>query len=125
MRLTQVRLISLGIKAVQLEPNDTSVVSFGAQSRISVLDRKDGIVRVRLKESFRFKPAGPFEAEMEIGARCKVDDAVSDEELSKAVEDVSYPLYSMRSLLLAILSDQILGTPLMMPPTKPENVDEV
>ncbi len=116
LRIGQTRLESLVVKSMPIGSPE-SKGELRADSEIEIVERKkDGSVKVRLKEHFAFDPEGPLDIEISLVGRCKADPDITDEEIKSAVKSAGYPLYAVRSQVVGYASGLAVGVPIIIPP---------
>lgn len=114
-RDSSIQLVSLNARTTPVA-GETDASTLAWKSDISIRERKSGTVRVRLSKKVYFKPSGPVEIDLEMDAECQTPDGLSEDELKAAIEASGYPLYAKASHIVAFVTEQMTGVPLVIPP---------
>lgn len=113
--ITSIRLVSLNARGSSATAK-RGTATVARQTSYSVLEaNKDGAV-VLFAQRIYLKPAGPLQLDLEFHVFCSVPEGLSDADIVRLVREHAYPIYAEVTLIVGIISERMLGTPLLVPP---------
>ncbi len=72
---------------------------------------------ILLNVVIRLKPDTPFIIEIEYKVEMNLDEPITNNDINKNIEDITAGIGGQNSLMIAFLTGQLLGNPLVIPPT--------
>lgn len=119
--LVEMDLMSLNAFKTLEEPKaEAARLELKRETSIDILEVQENHVKVRLKEGIFFKPRGPFKMDVEIQGKFRAEGLVNPEKVSPELEEAMYPMFAKASMLLALVTNEMLGTPLVIAPFREE-----
>jgi len=86
------------------------------ETDIDILDIRNDQIKVRLKEEIFFKPRSPIKVNLEVHGKFRVDGPVEQEKILSQIEKSMYPMFAKASMVAAFVTNEMLGSPLILPP---------
>ncbi|MEW6448693.1 MAG: hypothetical protein AB1426_11540 [Bacillota bacterium] len=118
--LLDIDLVSINAYRTKEEAEEGAKVEMARQTDINVLEIRGDIVKVGLSEKIFFKPAGPFKIDLELEGKFRVDGTPDADKVSAQIEGAMYPLFAKASHIVSFVSNEMWGTPLIIPPFREE-----
>ncbi len=114
----EVILLNINGKKLKSERLDESTnIESHAISQISIVEFEDEYVRVIVSTEVGFKPSMFFEFEFEHQVSLEFEDSITKELIEKNKEVILNLLGADISLLTGMLTDKMMNSPLIIPPS--------
>ncbi|MBV4430691.1 hypothetical protein KM803_04990 [Clostridium tyrobutyricum] len=109
-------LIKMDTKKIPFK-KETDKVSFKSIAKYSIKNNKDGQVIILLKINSGFVPEIFLNVKFEFIANIKFESPVKDSDIQENIEDILYPLGSRISYLISVITREMDGDNLIVPPS--------
>jgi hypothetical protein len=114
-------LIKMGTKKLYAR-EELDEVSFKSTAKYSIKNNRDGQVTILLNINSEFIPEIFLEANFEFIVNLEFEVDVSDSDIKENINDILYPLGGRISYLISVISREMDGDNLIVPPSIDEYI---
>ena len=114
----EIKIRSIKLTSLILETMDgvKAPRNFNRTTNVQIINIKEKF-EAKVSEHLSFEPEGPFRLSMELTGSFSTTSSFSQEELEMKKEEISIPILSVSSLIIAFITRKVLsGPPLIVPP---------
>jgi len=115
----EIKIRSIKLTSLILETMDgvKAPRNFNRTTNVQIINIKEKKFEAKVSEHLSFEPEGPFRLSMELTGSFSTTSSFSQEELEMKKEEISIPILSVSSLIIAFITEKVLsGPPLIVPP---------
>ncbi len=122
IKIRNVKLTSLKLETTE---EVEGLFHLKRNTNFEIVDIKDKEFEAKVSEDLSFEPEGPFRLYLEVTGYFTSSVQYTKEELEKRKEEISAPMLSTSSLIVAFITEKVVfGPPLILPPFIEEDYDE-
>ncbi|MDD4665527.1 MAG: hypothetical protein PHC81_03135 [Clostridia bacterium] len=90
---------------------------------LDIFEINDKMLKIKLSEKLFFKPEGPFRLDFDIIGTFDLSKPILEEEIKNKLEELSDPLFSYASMIIALITERFTNLPIILPPSKTKYED--